>query len=102
MHLAECPPGAFLDCPVMKIFAATVLILMLAVTTVPAGASADPALDRAGGENKATILPVSESGLATELDATQPVASALDLSLFGIISLGVIGLFWIRRHTSEL
>lgn len=31
-----------------------------------------------------------------------PGASAQDLSLFGIISLGVIGLFWIRRHTSEL
>jgi hypothetical protein len=31
-----------------------------------------------------------------------PNASALDLSLFGVISLGVIGLFWIRRHTSEL
>ena len=28
--------------------------------------------------------------------------SALDLSLFGVITLGVIGLFWIRRHTSEL
>jgi hypothetical protein len=28
--------------------------------------------------------------------------SALDLSLFGVITLGVVGLFWIRRHTSEL
>jgi hypothetical protein len=31
-----------------------------------------------------------------------PSASALDLSFFGVIALGVIGLFWIRRHTSEL
>ena len=86
----------------MKIFAATVLILLLAVTTFPAGASAGPAEERAVPENMANILPTSDSSLANELDTTRPVASALDLSLFGIISLGVLGLFWIRRHTSEL
>ncbi len=37
-----------------------------------------------------------------ELNDQPPGASALDLSLFGIISLGVIGLFWIRRITAEL
>ena len=31
-----------------------------------------------------------------------PVTSAHDLSLFGILALGIIGLFWVRRHTSEL
>ena len=33
---------------------------------------------------------------------TPIVASPKDLSIFGVISLGIIGLFWIRRHTSEL
>ena len=28
--------------------------------------------------------------------------SAQDLSLFGILALGIIGLLWIRRHTAEL
>lgn len=30
------------------------------------------------------------------------VTSAADLSLFGILTLGIIGLLWVRRHTSEL
>jgi hypothetical protein len=34
--------------------------------------------------------------------AAGPVTSAHDLSLFGILALGIIGLFWVRRHTSEL
>jgi hypothetical protein len=29
-------------------------------------------------------------------------ASAQDLSLFGVLALGIIGLLWVRRHTSEL
>jgi len=28
--------------------------------------------------------------------------SIQDLSLFGVLGLGIIGLLWIRRHTSEL
>ena len=30
------------------------------------------------------------------------VTSAADLSLLGILALGIIGLLWVRRHTSEL
>lgn len=46
-------------------------------------------------------LPVSEQGVSA--DPGDPAGtSLLDLSLFGVITLGVIGLFWIRRHTSEL
>ena len=86
----------------MKNFAVTVLFLLLAVTTVPAWAGADATVGHAAPENTTNILPSSEGGLTSELDANRPVASALDLSLFGIISLGVLGLFWIRRHTSEL
>lgn len=53
--------------------------------------------------NNLTYAPKTQEGTAPlkQQDPT-PNASALDLSLFGVISLGVIGLLWIRRHTSEL
>jgi hypothetical protein len=35
-------------------------------------------------------------------NGSMPVTSAADLSLFGILALGIIGLLWVRRHTSEL
>jgi hypothetical protein len=86
----------------MKILAATALILQLALTPTAVVGSVDAAEARAAQENTTSILPNSESRRSTELDGQTPVASGLDLSLFGIISLGVLGLFWIRRHTSEL
>ncbi len=86
----------------MKILAATVLALLLAVTPSSGKEGVIAAEGRAAPENTSSILPYSENLRSTERDSTTPVASALDLSLFGIISLGVLGLFWIRRHTSEL
>jgi hypothetical protein len=44
----------------------------------------------------------SDNTVILETTDQAPSASALDLSFFGVIALGVIGLFWIRRHTSEL
>ena len=85
----------------MRTLAATLLVLLLAVTP-PALGSVSPAEERAAPENTASILSTSDDLRASERDSATPVASALDLSLFGIISLGVLGLFWIRRHTSEL
>ena len=33
----------------------------------------------------------------------QPHTSSVqDLSIFGVISLGIMGLIWVRRHTTEL
>ena len=82
----------------MKSLAITVLVLLIAVT--PLGAVA---ADESIPENMTAILTNPENVSATDPGAaTTPIASALDLSLFGIISLGVLGLFWIRRHTSEL
>ena len=81
----------------MKILAASALVLLLAFTPIEVSAAEDPA-----AENIARMLPESVDRHAPEQDGTAPVASALDLSLLGIISLGVLGLFWIRRHTSEL
>jgi hypothetical protein len=52
-------------------------------------------------DNPTIKLPPSAQHHATEPDAS-PRTSLLDLSLFGVIALGVLGLFWIRRHTSEL
>ena len=86
----------------MKILAATALVLLIALTPTSVVGSVDAAENREVQENTASILSNSESRRSAELDSQTPVASALDLSLFGIISLGVLGLFWIRRHTSEL
>ena len=49
-----------------------------------------------------TNLSDKEAEPASEPTHALPEISIVDLSLFGVISLGIIGLFWIRRHTSEL
>jgi hypothetical protein len=59
------------------------------------------------GDSSEIVAPVSPVELANNLsdvaENTLPTtASAQDLSIFAVISLGVIGLLWIRRHTSEL
>lgn len=53
------------------------------------------------GEVPATPLTEPEAAITSEVDQRSQ-ASALDLALFGVIGLGVLGLLWIRRHTSEL
>jgi hypothetical protein len=34
--------------------------------------------------------------------AESHTSSVQDLSIFGVISLGILGLLWVRRHTTEL
>lgn len=75
------------------------LLMVFALGTgglLPVSVNASP-----DAENPATNLPSSEHTLTAD-DPTATGASLLDLSLFGVIALGVLGLFWIRRHTSEL
>jgi hypothetical protein len=98
MQLAASLPCPSLDFRIMKILAASALVLLLAFTPMGVSAAESPA----ASENTARILPESADRRGPEHDGTAPIASVLDLSLFGIISLGVLGLFWIRRHTSEL
>lgn len=93
----------------MKIFATTLLLLLL--IALSPGADAHARLPD-GGILAASVSPVVEEKKSFNfLTKTRSLiarpqnesgVSALDLSLFGIISLGVLGLFWIRRHTSEL
>lgn len=97
MHLAASAPRHFLDFKAMKILAATVLVLLLAVTPLGVAVADEPV----ASDNITSILP-NNGPRSADLDTAAPTASALDLSLFGIITLGVLGLFWIRRHTSEL
>jgi hypothetical protein len=47
-----------------------------------------------------TSYPTANAPLSRQSAAT--ATSAADLSLFGILALGIIGLLWVRRHTSEL
>ncbi len=35
-------------------------------------------------------------------NAQPHTSSVQDLSIFGVISLGIMGLIWVRRHTTEL
>ena len=52
-------------------------------------------------DNLSNFLPESETtGVMTDAPTAEP--AWLDLSLLGVITLGIIGLFWIRRHTSQL
>lgn len=94
-------------------------MLLLLLSGTPMGAAA---LDNAAGQPPAVAAPAAEKAALSNIQSNipknksapatsrmivdlsdQPAAtSALDLSLFGIISLGIIGLFWIRRHTAEL
>ena len=82
----------FLDSESMKRLAATCLLLTLTVTPIGVVSAEESSMTDILTENDSTAVVETQS----------PRPSALDLSLFGIISLGVLGLFWIRRHTSEL
>jgi len=79
---------------VTRRFAALLMVIALGAGVSPARAVPDE-------ETTSKNLPVSSNVVPDEpLDA--PGVSLPDLSLLGTIALGVIGLFWIRRHTSEL
>lgn len=52
--------------------------------------------------NVTYLTDAQEGGAPLDRQDSATGVSALDISLFGVISLGIIGLFWIRRHTSEL
>lgn len=53
-------------------------------------------------EETLTNIVSNSDALPAEVRAQPTGNSAVDLSLLGVISLGIIGLFWIRRHISEL
>ncbi len=76
----------------VKTYTATALLL---------AALAGAAHGASDGDAQVTPLTDPETVVATDAER-QSQASALDLALFGVIGLGVLGLLWIRRHTSEL
>lgn len=78
----------------MKRLTLTVLLLLLTVTS--------PVLSATENGNMSNILTENATDTPPLANPGSNGISAQDLSLFGVISLGVIGLFWIRRHTSEL
>ena len=82
----------------MKILSTSLLLLALNLGPFAATSSVAATAD----EGMTALAPESEAMTIVELTDQPQAASAVDLSLFGVISLGIIGLFWIRRHTSQL
>ena len=78
----------------MKRLTLTVLLLLLTVTP--------PVLRAAEPGSMSIMMAEQATDARTAANSHAHGISAQDLYLFGVISLGVIGLFWIRRHTSEL
>ncbi|MGD8829091.1 MAG: hypothetical protein PVF57_00665 [Pseudomonadales bacterium] len=81
----------------MKVLVAIAFTLAL-VWAAPRASAAVDATDEPAITRVADTEPLPPRSAAE--DASGP--NVLDLSLFGIVALGVAGLFWIRRHTSEL
>jgi hypothetical protein len=95
----------------VKTVATAVLLITLAgcpVLSFADNGDSPPALPAASppasSPDPSSVSPVELTNNLSPLgDKVTPiVASPQDLSIFGVISLGIIGLFWIRRHTSEL
>ena len=87
----------------MKTVATAVLLFTLA--GCPVLSFADNGVSSpAPSPDPSSVSPVELTNNLSPLgDKVTPiVASPKDLSIFGVISLGIIGLFWIRRHISEL
>jgi len=83
----------------MRWLALTVLITLLTVTQTATAAAEENGMSNMLTENGA----VTQTGAArSEAERHPSIVSSPDLYLFGVISLGILGLFWIRRHTSEL
>ncbi len=80
----------------MKTVAAAVLLIALAGNTALSVADSGDS----SYISKNSLSDSSSNKVAVKAESMN--TSAQDLSIFGVISLGVIGLFWIRRHTSEL
>jgi len=51
--------------------------------------------------NQDTGFQISANTIAVA-NAEPHTSSVQDLSIFGVISLGIMGLVWVRRHTAEL
>lgn len=88
----------------MKTVATAVLLITLAGCPVLSFADNGVSSATSSSPDSSSVSPVDLTNNLSPIDAktTPIVASPQDLSIFGVISLGIIGLFWIRRHTSEL
>ena len=93
-------PGSQKNSRFRQILSAVVLSLFCILSTPLAANGSDPA----SAEQQIITADSNYPSTTTPLNAQSPAAatSAADLSLFGILALGIIGLLWVRRHTSEL
>lgn len=87
----------------MRVSAALILIAVL-TGAMPAATAAAAANGPANNVTSLTEVTLEGGSHAPTGDAasTEPRTTVQDIAIFGLISLGVLGLLWIRRHTSEL
>ena len=86
----------------MRYAAVLIVTVLLAVTGPARGASSSNILSNKVASTteqsaERTQDPASGSAVFNERSS-----KAQDFAVFGLIGLGIIGLLWIRRHTSEL
>jgi hypothetical protein len=88
---------------IVRVAAALILIAVL-TGAMPAAAAAAAANGTTNNVTSLTEVALEGGSHAPTGDAarTEPRTTMQDIAIFGLISLGVLGLLWIRRHTSEL
>ena len=69
-----------------------------------AAAAAAPSseINSAGSSNDGTFQLATRTKVIAVANVQPHTSSVQDLSIFGVISLGIMGLIWVRRHTTEL
>lgn len=66
----------------------------------PAASSSE--INSAGSSNDSTFPLATRTKVIAVANVHPHTSSVQDLSIFGVISLGIMGLIWVRRHTTEL
>ncbi|MCZ6457803.1 MAG: hypothetical protein O6766_00435 [Gammaproteobacteria bacterium] len=74
----------------------------LAYADAGAAATAPNEISSAGMSSDGTFQLASRTKVIAVSNVQPHTSSVQDLSIFGVISLGIMGLIWVRRHTTEL
>ena len=67
-----------------------------------AAATPNSEINLAGTSKDGTSQLATRTKVIAVANVQPHTSSVQDLSIFGVISLGIMGLIWVRRHTTEL